>query len=69
MEQERCTHELKSAEAGTSQDTKKRRAKCTHQLERINGGTNQNTEKSDWQSGTHHLGCKGVGASQDTERK
>jgi len=41
MERERGTHELKSAEAGTSQDTEMKRTRDTYQLERINGGTSQ----------------------------
>lgn len=41
MERERATHKLKSAEAGTSQDTEIKRTRDTYQLERINGGTSQ----------------------------
>jgi len=45
MERERGTHELKSAEAGTSLDTEIKRTRGTYQLERINGGKSQEIEK------------------------
>lgn len=58
MERERGTHELKSAEAETSQDTEIKRVRGTYQLECVNGGTSQDSEKSDRLRGTHHLGRK-----------
>jgi len=44
-EQAGGTHQLESAERGTSEDTKRKRATCTHTLENASRGICEDTER------------------------